>query len=366
MDKAVPLTNEPRGACDDGRMAEYGDRVRGALLGGAIGDALGWPIEFLRLTEIRARFGPAGLTEMAGGVPYEITDDTQMTLFTAEALLRWRPGSDPAPPLRDAYLRWLRTQRATEPRPDDGWLAGHRLLYAVRAPGNACLSGLERQRRALAVPHRVGKAGPVNPDSKGCGAVMRSAPFGLAGFDPEMAFAFAARGGQLTHGHPTGYIAAGAFAALIARLVRGDPFEGALRATLTQLADVPGAEETTAALQRARDLADAGPPTAERVEEVGAGWTGEECLAVAVHCALHAARDGDARAALLLSVNHSGDSDSTGSVTGNLLGATLGLAALPAPWTTAVEARDLLLQVADDLVTAFQRRTPDRLRYPLS
>ena len=63
---------------------------RGCLLGGAVGDALGAPIEFMGLEEIRSRFGPRGVTDLTDGVwpAGSITDDTQMTLFTAEGLLR--------------------------------------------------------------------------------------------------------------------------------------------------------------------------------------------------------------------------------------------------------------------------------------
>ena len=66
------------------------DRVRGCLLGGAVGDALGTLVEFLSLDEIRQRFGPQGVTgyEPAYGRRGAITDDTQMTLWTAEGLLR--------------------------------------------------------------------------------------------------------------------------------------------------------------------------------------------------------------------------------------------------------------------------------------
>ncbi|MFC8532052.1 ADP-ribosylglycohydrolase family protein [Nocardia sp. NPDC057227] len=343
------------------------DRVRGSLLGGAVGDALGAPIEFWDLAEIRYRCGPAGLTDFLSSreAPQEVTDDTQMTLFTAEALLRWRPGTDPAPALRDAYLRWLRTQRHREPAAgNDSWLAGHEFLYAVRAPGNACLSGLERQRAALRPPHRVGKPGPVNPDSKGCGTVMRSAPFGLAGFGSDMAFAFAARGAQLTHGHPTGYFAAGALAAVLDRVLAGVGLPAAVDGTIEQLSGQVGAQETVEALERAVDSAGVASP--ERVEEVGAGWVAEECLAIAVYCALYAARTGDVRGALLLSVNHSGDSDSTGAVAGNLLGAAHGLSALPSEWVTAVEGYDTIVRVADDLVANFFLRDRAALgaRYP--
>lgn len=330
------------------------DRVRGSLLGGAIGDALGWPIEFLQLAQIRQRYGTEGvqgfLPQHDAGAPQQITDDTQMTLFTAEGLLRSVPGVDPVPALRKAYLRWLQTQRQDAPAPDsDGWLASQPFLYAARAPGNACMSGLNKQALGYLAPGMLDEPGPVNPGSKGCGTVMRSAPFGLAGAGGDLAFTTASRSAQLTHGHPTGYLAAGAFAALIDRVVSGVELPIAVQQTITQLAAFRAGAETIAALTRAVELSE-GVATAEKVEQVGAGWIAEECLAIAVYCALHAVRTGDVRAALLLSVNHSGDSDSTGAVAGNLIGAAQGVSGLPMEWASVVEGRDVLVQVADDLV----------------
>lgn len=333
------------------------DRVRGSLLGGAVGDALGWPIEFLRLEQIRQRYGDHGVTgflpQHVQDAAQQITDDTQMTLFTAEGLLRSAPGADPLPALRRAYLRWWQTQRQEVPAPHvDGWLASLPFLYAARAPGNACMSGLGQQSRGFVAPNPFGESGPVNPHSKGCGTVMRSAPIGLAGMGSDLAFTTAARAAQLTHGHPTGYLAAGAFAALIDRVVSGVELSIAVRETIAQLTTFPASAETVAALTRAVELSEEGV-SAEQVERVGEGWVAEECLAIAVYCALHAARTGDVRAALLLSVNHSGDSDSTGAVAGNLIGAVHGVSGLPMEWASAVEGRDVLVQVADDLVMNF-------------
>ncbi|WP_218027077.1 ADP-ribosylglycohydrolase family protein [Nocardia vaccinii] len=357
-------------------MQEYTklvDRVRGSLLGGAVGDALGWPIEFYELDAIREFHGPEGVTGFLPigrdpDAPQQITDDTQMTLFTAEGLLRLPPGADPAPVLARAYLRWLRTQRQEGPGlAPDGWLASQPFLYARRSPGNACMSGLDRQEREYCEPRPLGAPGPVNADSKGCGTVMRSAPFGLARLGPDLAFTMAARCAQLTHGHPTGYLSAGIFAALIDRVVAGIPLRDAVQQSIAQITGGPGAEETVAALQRAVGVAQEGEPTAELVEKVGAGWIAEECLAIAVYCALVADRTADPRAALLLSVNHSGDSDSTGAVAGNLIGAAHGLSALPLDWVGRVEGRDELVQVADDLILAFHVGDRGHLpaRYPL-
>lgn len=216
-----------------------------------------------------------------------------------------------------------------------GWLRQQTWLYARRAPGNACVSGLRYEH----IPDTLGELGapgPVNPDSKGCGTVMRSAPFGLTGMPVRRAFEFAARCAQITHGHPTGYYAAGAFAAMIGHLLDGDSLEGAVLRSMELLARYPGHEETTAALRKAVDLAADGTATPEKVETLGGGWIAEEALAIAVYCALARPADPAPRrtrveSAFLLSVNHSGDSDSTGSICGNLLGAHHGDLALPRP-----------------------------------
>ncbi|WP_432176013.1 ADP-ribosylglycohydrolase family protein [Streptomyces sp. Tue6028] len=358
--------------------AVYRARVRGCLLGGAIGDALGYPIEFVSLEGIRSAHGPRGVTGLvpdADGVVGRVSDDTQMTLFTVEGLRQAharerRKGIGGGAPrlVRWAYERWLETQR--RPGPADsafsgsgghgpggyagptGGLAAQSWLYARRAPGNACLSGLEQDH----VPDpalRLGPPGAVNPQSKGCGAVMRSAPFGLGPVTEDVAFGLAARCAQMTHGHPTGYYAAGALAAMVVHLVAGESVESAVLRALRLLARHPGHEETSAALRRALDLADAGEPGSEQVERLGAGWVAEEALAIAVYCALARPRVADA---LLLSVNHSGDSDSTGAICGNLLGARHGDHGLPQEWLERVEGRAWIAVTADDFATECVRR----------
>ncbi|WP_443046657.1 ADP-ribosylglycohydrolase family protein [Streptomyces sp. NBC_00247] len=340
-------------------------RVRGCLLGGAIGDALGNPVEFLSLAGIERAHGPLGVRGLvpdSEGVLGRITDDTQMTLFTVEGLIRAEAGAGRAGrvgAVRAAYRRWLDTQNHPTPPArggDDtvrtGWLRRQQLLYARRAPGNACLTGLA----AGHVPSErdaPGAPGPVNPGSKGCGTVMRSAPFGLTGESPADAFALAAHCAKITHGHPTGALAAGAFAAIVAYLLAGESMPGAVLRAMELTARHPGHEETTAALRAAVDRAAEGAPAAEGVESLGAGWVAEEALAIAVYCALALPGPEDVAAALLLSVNHSGDSDSTGAVCGNLLGALHGDAALPVDWVVRTEGLTLIGRIADDLSRQF-------------
>ncbi|MFG2866316.1 ADP-ribosylglycohydrolase family protein [Streptomyces sp. NPDC048338] len=342
-------------------------RVRGCLLAGAVGDALGAPVEFQSLGAIRRAYGDRGVTGPvpdADGVTGRITDDTQMTLFTVEGLIRAHVravtkgiGGGETACVAHAYRRWLDTQNHPSPPARGGTdlVRTGRLrtlpwLYARRAPGNACLTGVA----AGHVPQPRGPigVGPVNPQSKGCGTVMRSAPFGLTGRPVPEAFELAAHCAQITHGHPTAALASGAFAAIVAHLVEGESAEGAVLRAMDLLRRHPGHEETTAALRSAVDLAGEGRPSPERVESLGAAWIAEETLAIAVYCLL--AHPSAPAEALLFSVNHSGDSDSTGAVCGNLLGARHGDAWLPPEWLTRTEGRRVVAELADDLSLQFE------------
>lgn len=255
------------------------DRVRGCVLGGAIGDALGAPVEFQSLAEIRRIYGPAGLDHMVwhdSGWLGAVTDDTQMTLFTMEGLIR-SDGMDVPAAVHAAHRRWYGTQMLPGPPGDDrpqrtatggtvtmdGWLASHQWLYARRAPGNACMSGLRSE--TMGTTDR-----PANPGSKGCGAVMRSAPFGLnPSWTAEHAFDLAAECAVQTHGHPSGYLAAGALAAITRRLLDGMDLAEAVFWTLETVGSVRGGQEVHGALNNAFEAAKTGRPSPERLEELG-------------------------------------------------------------------------------------------------
>ncbi len=331
---------------------EIAERAEACLLGGAIGDALGAAVEFLSLDEIRARFGAAGVTDFveAYGRVGAITDDTQMTLFTAEgvvqAYVRYVERGICHPPsmVHLAYLRWLFTQGtrasislAQSPSFPEAGLARDARLCSRRGPGATCLEALSAAQ-ALGAP-------AVN-DRKGCGTVMRVAPIGLA-LKPEAAFDLGVASSALTHGHPTGFLAGGAFAFLIALLLQGASLLDGVKQVRGVLSAQPSADETLAALDAAVKLAAAGgEPTTEKVESLGGGWVAEEALSIALYSALVAR---SFEQGVLLAVNHSGDSDSTGSLTGQLLGLTLGLSAIPHKWRSWVELADLLRAAAADL-----------------
>ncbi len=333
---------------------------RGCLLGGAVGDALGYPIEFIKTAQIEKKFGtraPKNLN-FDGSELARISDDTQMTLFTAEGLIRAKQrGMDkgichPPTVVAFALLRWFETQgRPSSPSVSErGWLVEERRLHSQRAPGNTCMSALETLSRKEMSDGIPSVDRPPN-DSKGCGAVMRAAPCGLVADSRELAFEFGRDTGVMTHGHPSGYLSAAYFAALVWDLVRGVSLGDAMTHADALLAKERGNDELVRVLRDARKLALDGPPSASAIESIGGGWTGEEALAISILCALtYAPQEGSRfEETVWRAAAHSGDSDSTAAITGNLLGAMHGLRVIPPRWLNVLELRDVIDRVATDL-----------------
>ncbi len=133
----------------------------------------------------------------------------------------------------------------------------------------------------------MGTTGRPMNDSKGCGGVMRVAPIGLVAEDP---FRLAADAAALTHGHPSGYLAAGALADLIGELATGSSLPDAVAHARARTATEPDSDEVVDAIDEAVALAARGPAAIGSVEALGEGWVAEEALAMSVYCALVADR----------------------------------------------------------------------------
>ena len=347
----------------------WADRVYGCVLAGAVGDALGASIEFLPIDMIRRQHGERGVTGFgAGGPDGTITDDTQMTLFTLEGLIRAHVRdrvsgpNDPLPIVQHAYQRWLHTQgfdwpqaggRFADGRPSpDGWLVNEPRLFVRRAPGNTCITAL----RVFAAGNPAGSVSNPPNDSKGCGGVMRAAPVALWSSDAEEIFTLGAATAALTHGHPSGHLSSGSLAFLVHGLLSGATLPTCIAGLTTVLTRWNGHEEQLSRLTTAVRLADEGLVSAERIaDELGGGWVGEEALAIAVYAALVTDNLADA---LVLSVNHSGDSDSTGAVCGNLAGAMYGVGAIPEEWLDRLEMREVITSLTGDALAEFGQHPP--------
>ena len=339
-------------------MRDY-NKIAGCLLGGAAGDALGYAIEFDDEKTIFSKYGEAGIQnfdlDFTSGEAI-ISDDTQMTLFTAEGiLLADNPYiyKDFIYGVFEAYQDWYRTQMFRMHPSKKIWLSDIPELNQRRAPGNTCLSALGS-----------GKFGgidePIN-NSKGCGGVMRVAPIGLFYSQDKLSIdvidRFGASAAALTHGHPMGYISAAGLVHIV-NLAVYKP-EMSLKEIVDDMIEkVPALfiDEAAGFCVKFQDLMRKAVKLAEEKEvsdldaihQLGEGWVGEETLAIAIYCALRHENDFDK--ALTASVNHRGDSDSTGSVTGNILGAYLGLQTIPEKYLKNLELRKTIMRVAERLV----------------
>lgn len=361
------------------------DRILGCMVGGAVGDALGYAVEFDSRRDILRKYGEKGITR------YEldpktgkalISDDTQMSLFTAAGcLLGMTRGACRGimGRLYDyctyTYLNWLTTQTRPFKRVLDSldgefkdrdirvdtWLMRVPELYSLRAPGNTCLSALES----------IAKGREAKNDSCGCGGVMRTAPIALIcaahqyGGDSADEAAQAAR---ITHKHPLGFIPSAMLDIILRFILESEdaPKDVILNAAMRAIQIIGSVRykqegstyETlfpehirtmTGLMNKAVELTHSQKTDAECIRELGEGWTGHEALAIAVFCAL---RHPDSfEDAVVAAVNHDGDSDSTGAVCGNIMGALLGRRAIPEYYTCDLEIVDVIEEMAEDLYT---------------
>lgn len=322
-------------------------KIRGSLLGGAIGDALGYQIEFKRNIKEKeiTRFKDKGI----------ISDDTQMTLFTANALI-WREtrssirgiAMSPVDAIYFGYRDWLDTQNNTKGENCISWIKEIPELNIQRAPGNTCLSALSSGKKGTIQE-------PIN-DSKGCGTVMRVAPIGLYLDNEITAGKIAAEVSALTHGHPLGIIPSYVFASMINLIVNKDmdilnslnqSIDGLL--TNYNIFNKNDIDLFIELMNKAIKLSSTDISDIDAIKELGEGWVAEEALAIAVYSCLKYSDNFEN--AVVCAINHDGDSDSTGSIAGNIIGAYLGEDAIPSYYLENLELKDVIVEIADDLAT---------------
>ena len=354
------------------------DQVLGCMVGGAVGDALGYAVEFSSYGFIVKQYGEKGITRYAlnrHGLA-QISDDTQMSLFTAAGILLGMTRGYMRGIMgridtycRFTYLDWLHTQEWTSRHEDarvDSWLMDVPELYSRRAPGNTCLSAL----------HSIEEGKEPRNNSCGCGGVMRTAPLALlnqlhryADGDKLYCDMCAAEAARITHKHPLGFIPSAILNDMLMQILEG--IEGReqrpeyfVEQALLRLPEIVSEvdegkkygelwpeeiRKQKRLITKALDLAYSDVEDHYAIESIGGGWTGHEALAIAIYSATKH-RD-SFEDAIVSSVNHSGDSDSTGAICGNIMGALLGRRAIPAHFTDKLELRDVIEEMAEDLYT---------------
>lgn len=294
-------------------------QAQGILFGLALGDALGWPVEFLALAEIRSRYGQRGIQEPPDPAIY--TDDTQMTIALAEGILDAGVNA-PVDNLMQAvgrrFTAWLHS-------PDNN-----------RAPGRTCIAGVKRFEDGWS----WNESGLVA--SKGCGSAMRAAPIGcIYHQDEQRLFEIAQASSVITHRHPAAIAATVAAAYVIKLAVEGCPPHEYLRRIMTFCEGL--SEELDAAILRVGHVMGWVNEEAA-LNHIGQGWTGEEAIALALYCVLR--YPDDYVACVQRAANTNGDSDSIACIAGGIIGARLGPAAIPPAWIERCENRDYLRDLA--------------------
>ena len=374
------------------------EQVLGCMVGGAAGDALGYAVEFDSWNTIKSKYGQKGITryQLDGHGMARISDDTQMSLFTAAGILlgMTRMYTRGIMGRLDTYCRWtyidwLHTQQWRLRHDDarvDSWLMDVPQLYSRRAPGNTCMSALMDLEQEKEV---------IN-NSCGCGGVMRTAPVALLSYihgyangDRLFCDMCAAEAARITHKHPLGFIPSAILNDILMEIMsdkdnpdfRLDYYVSQALERLPQIKSEEDGNETYGKLwpehiqkqkdliNKALDLAGSDIPDPEAIESIGGGWTGHEALAIALFSAARHSRSFED--AIISSVNHSGDSDSTGAVCGNIMGCLLGRSAIPSHFTENLELLDVIEEIADDIFTGCIisehdfTRTPEKDRWEM-
>jgi ADP-ribosylglycohydrolase len=353
-------------------------QVLGCMVGGAVGDALGYAVEFDSWNTIRTKYGPQGITRFQldkRGVA-RISDDTQMSLFTAAGIplgmtrfyMRGIMGRIDSY-CQFTYIDWLHTQEWRSRHKNarvDSWLMDVPELYSQRAPGRTCLTALRDLEQ--------GKE-PSN-NSCGCGGVMRTAPIallssihGYADGDKIYCNMCAAEAARITHKHPLGFIPSAILNDILMEIMSDGEtpdyrLEYYVEQALKNLSEIKSEydreklyeglwpkhiEEQKELINKALDLANSDKPDQEAIESLGGGWTGHEALAIAIFSAARHSQSFED--AIISSVNHSGDSDSTGAICGNIMGCLLGRNAIPSYFTENLELLGVIEEMANDIYT---------------
>ena len=340
------------------------DRAAGCLLGGALGDSFGYPVEFMSLDVIKSRNGGSILSDP---IPvrgmYRFSDDTQMTVLTAIGLVEG--GGDRMGAVWKLYRRWAEFQSGREDHSSgDHWVFGYESMRGYRHPGRTCMSAI------MANPFPCAIDAPFN-DSKGCGGVMRTSPVPIwcyaNGAGSADSARLAARIAASTHGHPLGYLTAGFLSSMIFHILDGKDLDASLSSARTDCIECFGGaclDEMLDLLDEAVRLSGSDLPDEAAMAKLGEGWVAEETLAMAVFSCLR--HPDDIHAALACAVNITGDSDSVGAVAGNILGASLGAESVRSAFDCDVLEDSGMIEKVAGMLVAGHRRQRSRSRGGLS
>lgn len=313
------------------------ERYKGCLLGLAVGDAIGAPVDFLSLDQIIGKYGEEGIANYDYWDKYKpgsYTDETQLSLATAKGCLNAhlnlisRGESFSLKVIYKRYLEWLND--LNDP-------------FHIRHPGYTCMNVLQSGQKGS-----VGN--PIN-DSIEVSGLLRTAPVGLA-FPPGMAFREGTDYAAMTHGHASAYLAAGFLSEMVAQIIEVQSLQDAVEMSIEQLAAFDNHQDLLKHLEKALEESKNQDSIRESIQRLGQGVTAAEVLSIGIYCALKCVSD--FQKGVLASVNHSGMSTSAGTVTGAILGTLLGFESIPEKWIAELEDSKEIVMIAEDMYKVFK------------
>ncbi len=300
------------------------EKYLGCIFGLAIGDALGYPVEFKLSNEEVERI-------LRENHPFSqkkalFSDDTQMTLAIAKALIKSAKSNhfcdleNIMKNITDEFVKWYKSNENN------------------RAPGRTCLEGCSK----LASGIHWKNSG--NPNSKGCGSAMRTAPIGLIyANDLEMLKKVATASSIATHAHPTAIAGSIATAYLVALALKGTHPEEMIQSLIKFTEGI--SSEFTLKIHQLKKLLPKEPE--EAFKYIGPGWVAEEAVAGALYSFMK--NPNDFQNTVSTAVKHPGDRDSVACIAGAISGAYNGINAVPEEWRSRIEKKETLESIARQL-----------------
>ena len=337
-------------------MANNLDFYRGCLLGLAVGDAMGMPVDDMTLSQIRESYGPHGLLgyDLRGDFA-EITSYTQVAAFICNALLlsvSRGKGDKTMDYVKLGLNEWTRSQNfARDPEASYCWVAK---LPAFRRRHCRDARMLDTLRlAAMGYPER--SPNKYNTPGSLTAAIAVGMFYNPQRLDPPQIGQLATQIVSITHGDPTAFLSAAVLAYAITGILMEPelPLQQQFTAAISAMAGqfrnkYPQVQTVADVLNAAVERASSAEPMNEVMESFQC-YCAMHCLAGAVYAAISNSEDFDT--AMITAVNHSGYSSAVAGITGAILGAKMGHAALPDFYLDSLEAVKPLCQLADDMVS---------------
>lgn len=320
------------------RNRRFQDNTRGLMVGGALGDTIGY-----------CKDG-------------KFSSNTQMCLATANGILHaythfatFGFNCTEMDCVHNAYNDWCNQQVGNMQSRSTTWLTNIPAFCEKRDPDAVCVEMLA-SRRYSSMKKPIG-------DNKSWSCLTRVAPFALYHKNADSRndhikheMHLAASAAALTHGHPLAWLSSAFLTQILSRISYGGCTIGdtlnlylweGKRLVYELLGNSEHLRTLFTLIDKAISLVDNNDDDVENIIKLGTGWDAHECLSIALYCSLRYPLD--FKMAVLAAANHPGNTAATACLTGQIMGAKLGYSRIDSDWCNSLESKDVILEIADDL-----------------